>query len=262
MNTRHDSISDAELHAFIDNELDEERRQYLTEMLKENRTLRNRVQQYQMIDKGLRAGKLLDDQQPIPDRLLQAAIAVEPRRPVRRLVAAGLLIMGVLGGFVGGLSMQLATSPSSSPQQYIHDDLLLPASLAYKTYVPEIRHPVDVDGSEQQHLVDWLSNRLQHRIQAPVLESQGFYLVGGRLLPAGEQAAALLMYENDQGKRLTVYVRRLSVAGENTAFSISNVTLIPTFYWIDQYYGYALSADMSREQLLALGRNIYSQLTR
>jgi len=89
------------------------------------------------------------------------------------------------------------------------DTITAEALEAYKLYVVEIRHPVEVPGSEEAHLVQWLSKRLGYEVRAPDLGRIGLKLIGGRLLPGGSGAgAALLMYEGPSGERFTIYCSR------------------------------------------------------
>src|SRR2546423_310715 len=57
------------------------------------------------------------------------------------------------------------------------------AARAHLVYSPEVRHPVEVDAKEQEHLVKWLSKRPRLPLPIPKLASQGLELLGGRLLP-------------------------------------------------------------------------------
>ena len=61
---------------------------------------------------------------------------------------------------------------------------------AYKLYVVEVRHPVEVPGNERAHMTQWLSKRLGEDLRVPDLQSIGLKLVGGRLLPGPTGAAA------------------------------------------------------------------------
>ncbi|HEX5629954.1 MAG TPA: anti-sigma factor, partial [Usitatibacteraceae bacterium] len=74
------------------------------------------------------------------------------------------------------------------------------AARAHLVYAMEVRHPVEVDASQQEHLVAWLSKRLSTPIRAPSLVGAGYQLLGGRLLPPTQPSdpapMALLMYEN------------------------------------------------------------------
>jgi anti-sigma factor RsiW len=142
------------------------------------------------------------------------------------------------------------------------------ASLAHTVYTPELRHPVEVRAAEQEHLVQWLSKRLGKQLKIPTLLDQGFSLVGGRLLPGEAGARAQFMFKNPAGLRLTLYLGAVDPArlgtqpgdsGE-TAFRLATVGAVPSFYWVDRGFGYALSAAMPSEELLKLASAVYRQL--
>ncbi len=78
---------------------------------------------------------------------------------------------------------------------------------AFRTYVVEAAHPVEVRADGSSDLVQWLTARLGRPVTVPDLRTQGFRLMGGRLLPAGDEPAAMLMYDDDRGTRLTLYSR-------------------------------------------------------
>ena len=130
--------------------------------------------------------------------------------------------------------------------------------------MPEVRHPVEVEASQQQHLVQWLSKRLNRQLKVPNLSATGYELVGGRLLPGENGARAQFMYQNAAGERVTLYVG--AVDGSNaksmdeTAFRFTNEAGIASFYWVDQGFGYALSGKLPRQGLLVLAESVYKQL--
>jgi len=141
------------------------------------------------------------------------------------------------------------------------------ALLAHAAYVPEVRHPVEVSAREEQHLLAWLSKRLDAPLKAPSLAQHGFQLLGGRLLPAGPSAGAadkappvaLLMYENAHGTRLSLLVRR-EVPNTDTAFRFTQEGHSAVFYWIDGPFGYALVGDVNKDELASLARLVYQQI--
>lgn len=94
---------------------------------------------------------------------------------------------------------------------------------------------------------------------APDLETQGFELVGGRLVPFDGKPGALLMYQDGSGARLTVMIARDPDNG-STAFRYDQQGSIGTFYWVDQGIGYALSGEFDRDLLESAARSIYAQL--
>ena len=62
---------------------------------------------------------------------------------------------------------------------------------AHRLYVVEVRHPVEVPGSERAHLQQWLTKRCGWDVRAPELGATGLKLVGGRLLPGPDRAGVI-----------------------------------------------------------------------
>lgn len=139
------------------------------------------------------------------------------------------------------------------------------ASIAHAVFSPEVRHPVEVAAADQAHLVQWLSKRLGKQLKIPVLTAQGYELVGGRLLPGDLGARAQFMFQNSAGIRLTLYLGAVdkaagsAVAGE-TAFRFAQEGAVPSFYWVDQGFGYALAGQVARQDLMQLAETVYRQL--
>jgi anti-sigma factor RsiW len=163
----------------------------------------------------------------------------------------------------------LAAAPA-----YVRD-----AAAAHALYTPERRHPVEVGAEQQQHLVQWLSRRLGAELHLPVLTEQGYQLVGGRLLPAGELAldaapgAALapqavaraqFMYESAAGVRLTLYVAVAPGAHTPPAFRLGQVDAGAqrSLYWADGPFGYALTGALPADALTALAMSVHRQIGR
>ncbi len=126
-----------------------------------------------------------------------------------------------------------------------------------------------VAAAEQQHLVQWLSRRLDKPLKVPDLSAQGYTLVGGRLLPGDDGARAQFMFEDPAGQRVTLYIGAIGAIGDKaaaapaareTAFRFASDGPVPSFYWVDRGFGYALAGSMSRELLLRLATAVYKQL--
>src|SRR6478752_498647 len=93
-----------------------------------------------------------------------------------RAIAATLLAFGG-GSGVGWLARGAAAAPST------FQNFTVDALDAHRLYVVEVRHPVEVPGSERAHLQQWLTKRCGWNVRAPELDATGLKLVGGRLLP-------------------------------------------------------------------------------
>lgn len=249
-------IGEDELQAFIDDRLDGERRAAVEAHLAANPALAQRIAAERRQRDELRAALQAKFDEPVPARLRIATLAAAQRAPRARLwtnVAAVVAIFAIgatAGWFANGIApapVTVASPPTAGVAQG--------ATAAYRTFVVEVAHPVEVGVQQEQHLLQWLSKRLGRKLVAPDLSGFGYKLMGGRLLPGGSGAAAQLMYDDASGRRLTIYVR--AADGTETAFRFQKEGDAATFAWIDQGFGFAVTATASREELLPIAEAVY-----
>ncbi len=209
--------------------------------------------------------------EPIPASLVQAA---ERFSEMHHRLNASWRHAGVAAGFVlafgvgwisnGQLGGKQAPSAALVKGTTQHE-FVRQASFAHAVYLPEKRHPVEVTAAEQDHLVQWLSKRLGKPLKVPKLSALGYELVGGRLLPGDIGARAQFMFQDSQGQRITLYLGAVDQKSENigpdeTRFRYEADGLVPSFYWFDQGFGYALAGQVNREKLIALATLVHQQL--
>lgn len=244
-------IVEEDLHAYVDGLLPETRRAEVESFLAGNPKEAERVRAYQKQKEALRAlfDPILDE--PIPPQLLH------PQRhwrwPVLRYAAivAWITLGGTLGWLLRGADSRKPDEPNGFARQ---------AAIAHAVYSPEVRHPVEVGRDQEEHLVAWLSKRVGAPLKPPHLSQLGFELVGGRLLPGNRGPVAQFMYQDEKGQRLTLYVRMDPGTKGETAFRYTQEGKVGVFYWIDGPFGYALSGETKKGDLLWVANAIYHQL--
>lgn len=250
-------VSEADLQAYADGRLGAERRALVESWLASRPEEAERVAAYQRLAKEVRAAYDSMLTEPVPERLARAAA---PRFAWRRVAAVvGWIALGIAIGAPAGWQLR----PGRLLAQAAPDTTLIArrAAIAHATYSPEVRHPVEVGADDEQHLVAWLSKRLGMKVRAPKLDEAGMSLVGGRLLPGDNGPVAQFMYQAQNGRRLTLYVRTEASRNRETAFRYARENNVSVFYWIDREAGYALaSADLSKDELLRLANLVYKQL--
>ncbi len=264
MSGARDRIEEHELSAALDGRLPPDRAAALEAHLDTHPEERSRLQQYSEIQQELRNAFAAQTAEPIPTRLRVAQVVAEQRRQRywRFGAAAAALLLLVLGGIGGWAARDWGLgSPHSiqiAQKAATEREITADALAAHRVFSVEVRHPVEVDATQEAHLVQWLSKRLGHPLVVPDLTKAGFQLIGGRLLPSEAGPAAQFMYQKGNN-RLTLYERGDN-AGE-TAFRYSEENGLGVFYWSDQDFGYALAAKASRQELLQLAEVIYHQLS-
>lgn len=250
-------VSEDDLHAFVDRQLDARRAAQVRAYLEANGDLAEEVENWRANDAEL------------SDLLAAYAYgeALEIPRPARRrsaglggwpAMAAALLVAFGLGGGAGYMARGAGMAmPANQVENAESAWLEVAARDVFLTYVREVRHPVEVDASERDHLVNWLGNRIEKPFTAPSLADLGFELVGGRLLPIGGKPGAMLMYENAQGDRATILMAR-NTGARDSAFQFSADSGVNTFRWINGPLAYAISGFLDRGSLEDISREVYA----
>jgi anti-sigma factor RsiW len=245
------TVTESDLHAYVDGLLPESALADVEQHLAAHPEDAERVRVWRDLNNALRSAfdPILDE--PLPHRLV-----VRPRRAwIRYAMAAGLMAVGIATGWIarGALfGLPLSGNPPLA--------LARQAAIAHAVYSPEVRHPVEVWAQQEDHLVKWLSKRLGTTLKCPSLGSVGYDLVGGRLLSGPNGPVAQFMFQDTKGARLTLYVTTQKGDTRPTSFRFSQEGGVAVFYWIDDKYGYALSGEMARNDLLQVANLVYKQL--
>lgn len=250
-------ICEDDLHAWVDGRLDPARRGEVEAWLAEDPARAAQVAEWRGTGERLHAAfdGVLDE--PIPARL-RAVVDSRPQRGwLRAAAVVGWITIGALTG--AGVGYEAGQSESVSYAGVA--SLPRAAAVAHVVFSPEVRHPVEVGADQEQHLVTWLTKRLGAQVHVPDLSSNGFALLGGRLLPAGDGPSAQFMYEDDGGRRLTLYLSTRDEGTEATAFRYAQEKEVGVFYWVDGKFAYALSGELGRDTLLPLASAVYHQLS-
>jgi anti-sigma factor RsiW len=251
---RQNPVSEEDLHAFLDGQLAPERAAAVEAWLESHPESAREIEAWRENDAAL--GELLSQfhhggAEDIPEA---------PAAPRARLdgwprIAAALVIAFGLGGGAGYL---LHAAWGALPLDGQDSGWLAAAARdIHLTYVREVRHPVEIGADQEDHLVTWLSNRIDRAFTAPSLADLGFTLVGGRLVPVEGNPGAMLMYENAAGDRATILLAR-NVGARDTAFHFSHTDGVNTLRWIDGPMAYAISGFLDRPALEAISQQVYT----
>jgi anti-sigma factor RsiW len=163
-------------------------------------------------------------------------------------IAAGLALL-LLGGVAGWFASQQLNAPKA--MQFA--DLAIEA---HEIYTRENRHAVEVAANDSEHLTSWLSKRVGHKLVIPDLTARGYTFLGGRLLAAGSQPAAQLMYEDGAKRRITIFLTG-NPGGSETKFVIEEKHGVTACYWLDGPLGFVIAGETSRDDIVALAHMVY-----
>ncbi len=278
------SVTEHELQAYVDQQLPAERQQEVQAYLARRPEEAQRVQSYQAQKQALQAlfNPVLDE--PVPQRLRQAAqtatpphVATAANAPwyLQRLAVA--VAIAVVSGATGwGLRSNLEAAPGTLAQRSVPQAITMAAAtgfaqraaVAHAVYSPDVRRPVEVRADQEDQLVAWLSKRMGATMKPPHLQTLGYTLDGGRLLPGDKGPVAQFMYQDPAGAKLTLYVsqevpaaaRAASSPNLDTAFRFAQDNGVNVFYWVNGPFGYAISAQADKPELARVSGEVYRQL--
>jgi anti-sigma factor RsiW len=243
-------VTEDELHAYVDNELPAERRGEVETWLTAHPDDSARVQSWRAMAEALHARYDAVADEPVPKRLEIERLVRQPQRWIYGAIAATLVAF-VAGGAVGWVAHGVAAAPSA------FQNLTLDALDAHRLYVVEVRHPVEVPGSERTHLQQWLTKRCGWSVRAPELDATGLKLVGGRLLPGPTGPASFLMYESASGERFTLYTSRAKTETAQMRYTAAENS--GAMYWSEDGVGYVLSGPTDKDRLDQVAKLVYDQ---
>jgi len=253
---RNSPVTDDELHAFVDGELPADRKEAVATWLSEHPEQAAMVAAWRAQAEAIRARYTSVADEPVParfklDQLMRQAST--GRRSLAAFAAAAAVAAFIAGGTVGWFARGAAATPSNFTA------VTADALDAYRLYVVEVRHPVEVPGSERAHMTQWLSKRFGTSLKIPELESIGLKLVGGRLLPGPSgEAAAFYMYESASGERYTIYCAKAMTPQSALRYNADDHSA--AFYWVDDKIAYVVSGPADRDRLEQVTKTIYEQV--
>ena len=239
---------DWSLHAYADGEIAGQESRALDERLAGDPEARAKVEAWR------RQRSLLKEAfDPVLDETVPAQIKAALRHhrgfslsPYAIAAALALLLIGAGAGWFTSLQM-------NAPKAMQFADLAIEA---HEIYTREQRHAVEVAANDSEHLTSWLSKRIGQKLVIPDLSARGYTFLGGRLLAAGTQPAAQLMYEDQAKRRITIFLTA-NQAGAESKFIVEEKHGITACYWLDGPLGFVIAGEESRDDMMALAHMVY-----
>lgn len=243
-----DSVSETDLHAFIDGELPPERAAAVEAAMKRDAGLAERVRRFQADKIALAAAFGPWASAPIPPALLAAA-RDEPRRPTaaRRtryfaLVASGLIAASLVLAVVG---------------RSTHDPAVTQA-LAAREDARQAAHrltgndPATLDAANTA-----MSDMLGMPVRVPDLQRAGFTLVSTDIYGGSRSDAVQLRYEDHARRLFTVYLRP---SEGKDSFELTERGSIRICIWRNADVTAIMAGEMSTSELFRLASLTYTSL--
>jgi anti-sigma factor RsiW len=242
-------VTEHELHAWLDQELPPERQRAVEEHLATHPDEWRRLESYRADGEAI-AWLFSADADG------EAAVPPDPtprRRLDRRgaLAAAASVLIGVLGG---GYGLLAATEAPTTE----HAELIEEVTGYHLVYARETEHLVEVPATRRDELVEWLGDRLGHRLTIPDFSDDGLTFAGGRMLVVNRRPVAQLLYTRPGGMPVGFCVTRIDDAPTRLAVDESGGLRIAS--WGEDGYEYLVVGDLTADELRHLATRAAAQL--
>ncbi|WP_162918723.1 anti-sigma factor family protein [Taklimakanibacter deserti] len=246
--TEPENSQDWSLHAYADGEIAGQECRALDERLANDPEARAKVEAWRRQKAWLKEAFDPVLEETVPP---QIKVALRHRRgftlsPAAIAAALALLLLGGAAGWFASLQV-------NAPKAMQFADLAIEA---HEIYSRENRHAVEVAANDSEHLTSWLSKRVGHKLVIPDLAARGYTFLGGRLLAAGTQPAAQLMYEDANKRRITIFLTA-NQGGSETKFVIEEKHGVTACYWLDGPLGFVIAGETSRDDIMDLANMVY-----
>lgn len=224
--------SEDELHGYVDERLDAVRRREVELYLAAHPEQAARVEGWRADARQLRTALAGLVEQPPNPRLDPAAVRRTVRQRHRRQWASAAMLLVALGvGGLGGWQVRDTSLLAGTPP-------MADAVQAHRLFAHAAN--LDLDVQQPGQLQAWLGEHFGQVRQLPDLSAYGFTPVGARLLSNEQGPAALLLFQDANGERVSLFLRS---PGEHYARMPSGERVegaLQARYWSQGAYNYAL----------------------
>ena len=224
--------SERDLHAYIDHQLTEPDRRQLDIWLAAHPEVAAQVHAWQQDAQHLRAAL---GAQPAANADLDPALIRQrlKRQARRRFASAAVLLLAVgLGGLGGWQARQAMLVTTALP--------MTDALQAYRLFAQDQIMPADYQVHDNGDMQAWLDRYFAQAHRLPDLSTAGFNPVSGRLLTTDQGAAAMVLYENPQGRRISFYIRPPGPQNTLLPRGSRSADGLQAQYWSSAGYNYAM----------------------
>ncbi|MFJ4195851.1 anti-sigma factor family protein [Pseudomonas sp. NPDC089534] len=193
--------SERDLHAYVDRQLSDADRQQMETWLASHPDEAAQVRAWQTDAQHLRAALSGALRQPANAQLDPLAVRQRLKRNAqRRWASAAVLMLAVgVGGFGGWQARQMTLAYVPAP--------MTDALQAYRLIAQQGLLPADYTVAGDGGMQQWLDRYFTRANRLPDLSAAGFRPVSGRLLSTDEGPAAMVMYEDGSGHKVSFYLR-------------------------------------------------------
>lgn len=253
-----DMALDPDLMAYIDGQLDPDRMAEIEARLARDAEARDAVAQWRHMNNLLHShGQSADD---LPDNLkiaaLERQLAAKLKRQHWRAVMLGSGLRRIAAGavlFVAGWGSHALYSVGGAVLDTAsHPYFVAPTLAGHTAYTLAMYRDGEVEETDIEAALDWMSAQMQLKIDNPKLERLGYEVQSARLMMVKDRPVAVFYYRNPDDQRVTVSMTPKAPEHKNHALRVVDVDNAVMAYWTSSDLHYTIVANSSRGTITTL----------
>jgi anti-sigma factor RsiW len=115
------------------------------------------------------------------------------------------------------------------------------AAAAHSVFAVDPARPIEIGPQNRAELVAWIDGKLHTAVTVPDLSGIGYRLIGGRVLSNMVGPAAMLVYDDGNGNRMTIFLQPMR--SDTAAMQPVHSGAASGYAWIDEHMGYSVISD-------------------
>ena len=160
--------------------------------------------------------------------------------PRLRQLAASVAIFAL--GWFGHQGYDQLTRPA-------HPGYVSEALAAHQVFAYDAVLPVEFRPGEMELALDWLSEKMDRKLESPKLDALGLQVVGARLVGTREGPAGLFVYEDETGERLSVVLAAHAPDTPTMPLRVTRQNDQSVAYWSDELFDYVILGQQDQSLL-------------
>ena len=246
---------DALLSASLDGALDRRQTRRLRELEASDPGLVARRDELAYADASLRRALARALEEPVPLEATEAIIrAAEPGRRLRRL---GVPVLAAALGAAASWGVLTRLDGGAAPAEAL--PWVEEVAVHHRLHAAEDRHRAAVPAEEADEIESWLGERVGRSFEVPDLTPLGLRFEGARLLPAGGEPVAQLVYEGPRDAFVALSLTPRPGA-EDAPFEERDLDDLQAVTWREGGTAFALMGPTGGPSLLPLARLVQTRI--